>query len=139
MLAGPIIIVEDDEEDQEVMEEMLRLLEVGNSIIFFENGQPALDYLYTTKDNPFLIICDINMPVMNGLQLRNAINNDPFLVEKSIPFVFYTTHADKEAIRKAYLMSVQGFFEKPQTISEIKKVLKMIIDYWTVCNKPSPH
>ncbi|HYH13638.1 MAG TPA: response regulator, partial [Flavisolibacter sp.] len=110
---GPIIIVEDDPEDQEVIADVLQLNGVKNELKFFDNGKLALDYLLKTTDNPFLIICDINMPVMNGLELRKEINKSDVLTQKSIPFVFYTTHAEKHAVEEAYRMSVQGFFQKP--------------------------
>lgn len=68
---GLIIIVEDDLEDQEVIADVLRMNGTKNEIKFFDNGKTALDYFLHTNDKPFLIICDINMPVMNGLELRN--------------------------------------------------------------------
>lgn len=135
--AGPIIIVEDDLEDQEVIADVLQLNGVKNELKFFDNGKSALDYLLKTSDKPFLIICDINMPVMNGLELRNEINKSEYLAQKSIPFVFYTTHAEKHAVEKAYFMSVQGFFQKPGTITEIQQLLHQIVSYWLSCHHPN--
>lgn len=127
---GPIIIVEDDPEDQEVLADVLHLNGVSNELKFFENGQEALDYLLVTIDKPFLIICDINMPVMNGLELKNEINRNEFLAQKSIPFIFYTTHAEKHAVERAYHMSVQGFFQKPGTMAEMQQLLSQVVGYW---------
>ena len=107
--SGPIIIVEDDPEDQEVIADVLQLNGVTNELRFFIHGKEALDYLLTTAERPFLIICDINMPVMNGLELRAEINKSEYLVRKSIPFIFYTTHAEKHAVEQAYHLLVQGF------------------------------
>jgi len=134
---GPIIIVDDDLEDQEVLADVLHLNGVKNELKFFDNGKLALDYLLQTSDRPFLILCDINMPVMNGLELRNEINNNEFLSQKSIPFIFYTTHAEKHAVESAYVMSVQGFFQKPGTITEIQQLLHQIISYWSSCHHPN--
>ncbi len=134
---GPIIIVEDDPEDQEVIADVLQLNGIDNELKFFDNGKLALDYLSATADRPFLIICDINMPVMNGLELRKEINKSDTLIQKSIPFVFYTTHADKNAVEEAYRMSVQGFFQKPGTISEMQALFNQIIGYWLYNHHPN--
>jgi CheY-like chemotaxis protein len=136
---GPIIIVDDDREDQEMIAEVIKMNGISNQLKFFSDGEEALQYLHTTTDNPFLIICDINMPVMNGLELRNQINATPHIANKSIPFIFYTTHAEKHAVEKAYSLSVQGFFQKPATIEEMKKLLQMMIGYWMTCHHPSNH
>lgn len=134
---GPIIIVDDDQEDQEMLAEVIKMNGISNELKFFADGDEALQYLSTTDDNPFLIICDINMPVMNGLELRNNINANPHIVKKSIPFIYYTTHAEKHAVEKAYDMAVQGFFQKPGTIEEMKKLLQMMIGYWSMCHHPN--
>lgn len=127
---GPIIIVEDDLEDQEVIADVLQLNGVANELKFFSNGKEALDYLIETIDKPFLIICDINMPVMNGLELKDEINRNEFLAQKTIPFIYYTTHAEKHAVERAYMMAVQGFFQKPGTIKEMQLLLNQVISYW---------
>jgi CheY-like chemotaxis protein len=134
---GPIIIVEDDQEDQEVIAEVLRSIGVTNSLNFFDNGKLALEYLLETTDRPFIIICDINMPIMNGLELRDEINKNEYLTRKSTPFIFYTTHAEKHAVERAYLMSVQGFFQKPSTITEMQELLQQITSYWMSCHHPN--
>jgi CheY-like chemotaxis protein len=133
MMQGPIIIVDDDQDDQEIYEMGLKSLGITNEIIFFDGGQKALDYLSNTSDQPFLIISDINMPQMNGIQFKTKIHEDSYLREKSIPFVFITTNATNSAVRQAHLLSVQGYFEKPYTMEGVKIVLKLLFDYWTLC------
>src|SRR3954470_18208468 len=113
---GPIILIEDDVDDQELISEAIRSLAYQNEIKSFDNGQEALEYLATTSDKPFLIFCDVNMPVMNGLELRKHINDDEYLRNKSIPFVFLSTSDDKDPVRKAYALASQGFFKKPNSL-----------------------
>jgi DNA-binding NarL/FixJ family response regulator len=91
----------------------------------------------STTDKPLIIICDVNIPVMNGLELRRRICDNDYLRKKSIPFVFLSTNAHPKAVEEAYQMMVQGYFEKPASIEEIRKVLKMILDYWKVCKHPN--
>jgi CheY-like chemotaxis protein len=124
MKNGPIIIIEDDTDDREILNEILQELNYGNKLIFFERCPDALHYLMSTTDKPLIIICDVNIPVMNGLELRRRICENDYLKKKSIPFVFLSTNANPKTVEEAYQMMVQGYFEKPPSIEEIKGVLK---------------
>ena len=135
--SGPIMIVEDDVDDQEILADLLKKIDVHNEIRFFNNGQEALDYLKTTSDNPFIILSDVNMPVMNGLEFRQSIIHNDYLKQKSIPFVFLTTTGNPISIEQAFYYNVQGFFQKANSFSEMQDMLKLIIDYWRVCKHPN--
>ena len=134
---GPILILEDDKEDQELLQDVFKELEVLNRLIFFTNGQSVIEYLASTPDQPFIILSDINLPVMNGLQLRERIDQDDYLRRKSIPFVFFTTSNDQRAIDLAYELTVQGYFTKGNTFGELKESIRMILHYWTICKHPN--
>jgi CheY-like chemotaxis protein len=134
---GPIIFIDDDRDDCEILQDALTELNVPNKLICFSSGEEALSFLRTTTEKPFLILCDINMPIMNGIQLRRQINEDDYLRRKSIPFVFYTTSATEPAIQDAYQMSVQGFFVKEHDPSRIKSLIRTLIDYWQQCKHPN--
>ena len=134
---GPIILVDDDTDDQEILQELLKDLGVQNKIIICKNGQEAENFLRTTDDKPFIILCDINMPIMTGLELRAVIEADPFLREKSIPFIFLSTTGSQVAVRKAYDLTVQGFFQKQDSLEELRANLKRIVDYWRTCLHPN--
>ena len=67
---GCIIIIEDDRDDQYLLQEIFDELNYPNEVIFFADGQAALDFLTTGKKNPFLILSDINLPKLSGLELR---------------------------------------------------------------------
>ncbi len=135
--SGPIIVIDDDLEDHFIMDEIFRQLKCPNKILFFNDGYAAMDYLNTAEELPFLIISDINMPGMNGFEVRNRICNNEKLGMKYIPYLFFTTSADKNAVWQAYDLSVQGFFIKPATMAELEQVLKKIIEYWGVCYSPT--
>jgi CheY-like chemotaxis protein len=134
---GPILIVDDDQEDHYIIEDAFKSFLVDQRLIFFDDAKDFLNFLRTTVEQPFIIFCDINMPGMNGIEMRNEIINDPHLRDKSIPFVFYSTAANPSQIRKAYELTVQGFFQKPSTYAELLQMLKLIIDYWKVCRHPN--
>lgn len=132
----PIIVIDDDLDDQFLIKKICEDLDVLNPIHFFDDGRELLKYLRSTPENPFLIICDINMPVMNGLELRREINTDDLLRIKSIPFVFLSTAASPSQIKEAYRLTVQGFFIKATTIEKLKHTFKLIYDYWNECKHP---
>jgi CheY-like chemotaxis protein len=133
MTGGPIVIVEDDLDDQELYAEALHVLEIPNPIHFFNDGKQALDYLSTTEEQPFIILSDINMPGMTGLELKKYIHDDAYLSAKGIPFVFISTSVNPVSIRHAHALSVQGYFEKPSQMERIKVMLRRLFDYWEHC------
>jgi len=133
MTRGPIIIIEDDKDDQEVYVECIKAIGVPNPIRFFNDARAALDYLLITEDQPFIILSDINMPGMSGLEFKKEIQDDPYLVTKGIPFVFISTNATNVSVRHAHALSVQGYFEKPQSIEGIKKMFRTLFEYWEMC------
>lgn len=134
---GPIIIAEDDIDEREILIQAFNSMGVRNEIKFFDHGQLVLDYLSNTTDKPFIILCDINLPVMNGIELREAIDQNEILRRKSIPFIFLTTYSSPESVNKAYEMTVQGFFIKENTIQAIVQSLQCIVEYWSKCRHPN--
>ena len=136
---GPIVIIEDDPDDRLILQEAFNDLAIKNNLKFFTACPEVLEYLMTTREQPFIIISDVNLPGMDGTELRRLINENDFLRKKSIPFVFFTTTATKEAVSEAYDLMVQGYFEKPGTMDAVRSTLKMIIDYWLVCKHPNSH
>lgn len=134
---GPIIIVEDDIEDREIMQEIFSELGIANELKFFYEGSDVLQYLRNTHDKPFLILTDVNMPGVNGLELREEIIKEDHLRRKSIPFVFLSTSDGSQIINKVYDLQVQGYFQKQTSFPEIKKQIKLIVDYWANCKHPN--
>lgn len=137
MRNGPILIIDDDEDDQFLVKRMLTELNVSNPIRFFANGPQVLDYLTHTNEQPFIVLCDINMPLMGGLELRQVIDADPTLHDKAIPFVFMTTDASRDLIKDAYRTTTQGFFRKAVGYEAARAQLNMVITYWQHCLHPS--
>lgn len=137
MKTGTIILVEDDVDDQEFIVDALEILGITNPVKIFDNGQKALDYLITTDQQPFIILSDVNLPIMNGLQLKAEIQQNESLRPKSIPFIFLSTSADTKAVSEAFSLNAQGFFVKENTYDGIQQQLKQIIDYWRSCHHPN--
>lgn len=136
---GPIIIIEDDADDQEILVDIFNQLGYKNEVVYFFDGNEALEYLNQSDIQPFLILSDINMPKINGFELRNKIFTNEQLQLKCIPYLFFTTGANKKAVVDAYSLSVQGFFLKPNSINDLQNTIRKIVDYWKECIAPSEY
>ena len=126
---GPVIIIEDDADDQEILTEIFQKLNYQNKIMFFFDGQEALHYINKTDILPFLILSDINMPKLNGFELREKLKTDAELQIKCIPYLFFSTALNQKSVIDAYSMSVQGFFVKQSSMSELEKTISVIMEY----------
>ena len=133
---GAIIIVEDDIDDQEMFSEVLKELNYKNEIIFFNDGQAALDFLISESSEPFIVFSDINMPKLNGVELRKKIHENENIRIKTIPYLFFTTKSEQDAVIDAYSKSIQGFFIKPNNYQDLISMMKTIIEYWQKCESP---
>jgi CheY-like chemotaxis protein len=134
---GPVIIIEDDEDDQGFLTEVFKTLNYPNKIIFFSDAQKALDFLSRADILPFLILSDINMPKLSGFELRNKLRVDAELQLKCIPYLFLTTALNEQTVIDAYSASVQGFFVKQNSIEELGKTINIIMEYWMRCAAPN--
>lgn len=132
----PIIFIDADEDDHDMFKQALSELALPHPVVVFSNGQTALDYLKSTPEIPFLIISEISMPGMSGLELRQQIDQDPSLRKKCIPFVFMTHPVEEQVVEEAYELTIQGLFEKQASYAAWKGQLAAIISYWTECHHP---
>lgn len=136
--SGPVILVDDDADDHQIFVEVMEEMNVSNRVLCFSNSVDALHHLRTTTEASFMIFCDVNMPVVSGLELKLRIDSDPELRKKSIPFLFFSTHTQPEVVEAAYTqMTIQGFFKKPSSYDEMKVLIRQIFHYWHVCKHPN--
>lgn len=133
---GPIVIIEDDTGDQIILNEIFEELNYENQLIFFGDSEEALQFLTSTEIEPFLVLSDINMPKLNGMELREKIHNNEDLRRKSIPYLFFTTSAEQQHVVDAYSRSIQGFFVKSNKYEKIKNTMVKIVEYWQECESP---
>jgi CheY-like chemotaxis protein len=138
MVSGPIVIIEDDKDDKEIVEEVLKELNIPNKLVWFKRCTDAFDYLKTQTEQPFVILSDVNLPGLSGRDFKKQIDDDEELRKKSIPFVFFTTAANKNYVDEAYMeLTVQGYFQKANSYNETKNILKAILEYWKFCKHPN--
>ncbi len=137
MNKNPIIIVDDDIEDLELMQQAFEQLNIENEIIVFNNGLKFLEFIKVTHNKTFFILCDINMSPINGLELKRRIYEDEELRLKCVPFVFLSTSGASSTVMRAYSFGVQGYFVKPSSFEETKEMLLFIINYWSHSQHPN--
>jgi CheY-like chemotaxis protein len=134
---GPVIVIEDDLDDQQILTEVFQCLEYPNELIFFEDGVKALEFISSKNIVPFIILSDINLPKLTGFELRDKLKTDADLALKCIPYLFFSTALNQKAVIDAYSRSVQGFFVKQSSMEELKKTITVIMEYWKRCAAPN--
>jgi CheY-like chemotaxis protein len=130
MQNSPIVIVEDDIDDCEMLLHVFREIGVSNEFKCFPSPISAIEYLRNTTQTPFIIISDINMPLMDGLSFKKVINEDSVISRKRIPFVFLSTSRENRLMAAAFNLSIQGYFQKPNDIESLKGIARAIVEYW---------
>ena len=135
-LTGKIVLIDDHAFEKEFLVMALEELNIKAELEFFSTPEKALEYLRTTKDTIFLIISDMNMPKMDGLDFKKIIDKEPELRSKSVQFIFSSSGATKRQLEQAYEYRLQGYFLKPQEVKDMAKQLELIINYWIVSVRP---
>jgi CheY-like chemotaxis protein len=133
-----ILMVDDDTDMHFIYRRVFQKLGIGQELRLFENGEEAIEFLSDSAAEVKLIFSDVNMPVMDGITLRRTIAMDEHLGCRSIPFIFLSTSARDEEVRTAYELTVQGFFEKGDTMQEIENTIRIALQYWGKCRLPFP-
>jgi CheY-like chemotaxis protein len=130
-------IVDDDGEDHELIEEIFKEVKFKNPLKFFNGAQSMLSALEKEAIAPFIIICDVNLPGMDGFQLRAKLLEMPNNKFHSVPFIFWSTNASEVQIRKAFELRAHGFFIKEPNFQDWKTSFIHIIEYWRRSRMPS--
>lgn len=126
----PILLIEDDQIDRMTIQRSFKNLNIKNSLDMANNGQEGLEYLRKVKEIPCLIILDINMPKMNGLEFLQIIKKHE--VYKIIPVVVLTTSNDENDKKTCYENGVAGYIIKPIDYREFQEVVKTLNNYWNI-------
>jgi CheY-like chemotaxis protein len=134
---GKIILVDNEKYEKELITLALYRKEWDVDVDYYKNAEEAIDHLKKYKQEEiFLIISDMNMLGMSGLDFKKKLDADKDLNAKAIPFVFVSTFATKEDVARAYNYRVQGYFSKPISIEDQAEMLDIIIRYWVISRHP---
>lgn len=132
----PILLVEDDRVDAMTVKRALRELHVTNPLTTVGNGEEALAYL-RDGDNPRpgIILLDINMPKMNGIEFLRVAKADDTL--KNIPVIVLTTSREEQDRFATFDLGVAGYMVKPVDYLQFVEVIRTIHLYWTLSELPA--
>lgn len=131
----PILLVEDDMIDAMTVKRALRELNVINPVVSVENGEEALEYLRDENNEfPGIILLDLNMPRMNGIEFLKISKNDDYL--KHIPVIVLTTSLEEMDRVDTFNLGVAGYMVKPVDYKQFVEVIKAIKLYWSLSELP---
>lgn len=131
-----ILLVEDDKVDILTLKRAFRDLKITNKLTVCENGLEALSFLRDSKNNiPGIILLDINMPKMNGLEFLKERQKDTII--KSIPVVVLTTSKAEQDKIESFNLGVAGYMIKPLDYLQFIEVVRTINLYWTLSEMPN--
>jgi CheY-like chemotaxis protein len=131
----PILLVEDDQVDTMTVIRALKEIHVTNPLVHLENGEEAVNYLRDPqKEKPCIILLDLNMPIMNGIEFLQIVKNDSKL--RCIPVVVLTTSEEQQDKVNSFNLGVAGYMAKPVDYRQFVEVMRSIDAYWTISEMP---
>ena len=131
----PVLLVEDDQVDAMTVKRAFRDLKVTNPLIHKLNGEEVLEYLRGEgNQTPCVILLDLNMPKMNGIEFLKIAKADDEL--KKIPVVVLTTSKSDEDRVETFGLSVAGYMIKPTDYKKFMETIRVIDLYWTLSELP---
>lgn len=135
-----ILLVEDNLMDVELTIEAFKEQNLANRVVVLNDGVEALEYLryegvhvQRKIENPAVILLDIKMPRMDGIEVLRAIRNDPDL--KLIPVVMLTSSREEPDLRKCYELGVNAYVVKPVNFKNFFEAVKQLGIFWAVINE----
>ena len=130
-----ILLIEDDQVDMMMVTRALKEIGVTNQLVHRENGEDALNFLGDeNSDKPCLILLDLNMLIMNGIEFLQAVKKDEKL--RGLPVVVLTTSDDQQDKLNSFNLGVAGYIPKPVAYRQFVEVMRSIDAYWTISEMP---
>ena len=139
----PILLVEDSPRDLELTMAALAKCQLANDIVVTRDGAEALDYLYARGQyegrdpgHPAVVLLDLKLPKMDGLQVLEIIKKDPML--RQIPVVMLTSSREERDVLQSYESGVNAFVVKPVDFNVFFEAIQDLGMFWAVLNEPPP-
>jgi CheY-like chemotaxis protein len=136
-----ILLAEDNPNDVELTLEALSQHNLANEVVVVEDGVEALDYLYyrgkyqdRSGGNPALVLLDIKMPKVDGLEVLRTIKTDAAL--KAVPVVLLTSSREDRDLIEGYELGVNAYVVKPVNFAEFVDAVKQLGVFWAIINEP---
>lgn len=130
----PILLVEDNEDDVFLMRQALKKADVQHPLLVTEDGQQAIEILQATLSGtnqasvPSLVLLDLKMPRVPGLEVIKWIRNQPLL--RTLPIIVLTSSSANADVEAAYLLGANSYFAKPSEMRELIDLVRLLDEYW---------
>lgn len=125
-----ILLIEDDTIEVMKLKRALLSLNMKHNIIEAKNGELALNYLSNKQTLPDIILLDLNMPKLNGIEFLNILKVNEYL--KYIPTIILTTSKNKKDLLDCYKIGVAGYLLKPLKYEEYVSKINVLLSYWSI-------
>ena len=140
----PILLVEDNPDDEELTRRAFQTAKVANELIVARDGAEALDYLFGSgkpagcneRVVPMIILLDLNLPKVGGLEVLRRVRSDPRT--RLIPVIILTSSKEDDDRLKGYGLGANSYVRKPVAFEEFAAAVKHLGLYWLVINEPPP-
>lgn len=139
----PILLVEDNPKDLELTLVALEKTHLANEVIIARDGEEALDYLLyrgvweeRSKGNPAVVLLDLKLPKVDGLEVLQNIRNDQEL--RRLPVVILTSSREEQDLIRSYELGVNAYVVKPVGFNEFIQAIQELGVFWAVLNEPPP-
>lgn len=144
MKAKKILLVEDSPDDQELIRMAIEDGHIANQVVALSDGVQALDYLFgrgayagrDVTDTPLVILLDIKLPKVNGLEVLQQLRADPRT--SLIPIVMLTSSNEEQDILTSYQNGVNSYVRKPVDFDQFTEAVKQLKLYWVILNEAPP-
>jgi CheY-like chemotaxis protein len=125
-----ILLIEDDDIEVMKLNRVISTLKLNHKIIETNNGEEALNLLEKKEDLPDIILLDLNMPKINGIEFLNILKKDEILMY--IPTIILTTSNNNKDLLECYRIGVSGYVLKPLKYEDYKVKIQTILTYWSI-------
>jgi CheY-like chemotaxis protein len=139
----PILLVEDNPRDLELTQAALQKCNLANEVVVARDGAEALDYLYRREaysgrpvGHPAVVLLDLKLPKVDGLELLEMVKSDPAL--RHVPIVMLTSSREEQDVVKSYDLGVNAFVVKPVDFAEFFQAIRDLGAFWAILNEPPP-
>lgn len=140
----PILLVEDSPKDAELTLAALERCQLCNDVIVVRDGAEALDYLRSqgayqgrARPDPSVVLLDLKMPKVDGLEVLEQVRSDPAL--RHTPIVMLTSSREEKDLVKSYELGVNAFVVKPVDFQEFFEAIRDLGMFWAILNEPPPN